>query len=174
MASKQFEIDQFEAATKEGRIHTTDRPSMEKSVFDQAITNTLVKLENFHNIHFKEMIFKEGQTNREKGKLLTQLYKEKAKYKDVALPKTSDFVIEMVNKIKDNLNDANKQKIQYFLKMLQIDDTTHEKNMQILQQFLYDVKDGVSDVLVDGNGKPMSNIDVDEPVDDSNVEGGKD
>lgn len=80
--------------------------------------------------------------------LCTVGYKQKEAFKKVAKPRTSDFAIEMVNKMTENWKDIQKERNALIINIARLDNAVREKNKAMWVSFLKDVKQGDEDVFV--------------------------
>lgn len=141
------EMQQIDEAVKYGLLTSNIRPAMEQDYFASSINNILVKLKYDHNLWFKAMIFRQGELASERGLLQTEAFKAKVDFKRIARPRTSDFGIDLVNRMSKNLEDnAVRKKLR--IDITQNENESHGKNKTIWEHFLNDVKQGKKDSLV--------------------------
>lgn len=124
------------------------RKELEEDALTDAISNHLVKRSNNNRLHFKMMVSEQGQTRRERGKSLSSASAKKSIFKALAKPRTADFGIELVKRIKENVQANNEARNKLLLEVARLDDEYHKRSMAVWEEFLRDVKEGDTDSLV--------------------------
>lgn len=136
------DINDIKQANVEAVILSDDRIGMESDDFEHAIRDKLIERTLHRNMNFKMMIYRCGALERKRGKLMTDAFQAKERFKESIAPRTRDHGIEIAKKIIKNLDDAADKKRQLFLKIVHIDNDIHETNLGIWNHFLTDIAEG--------------------------------
>lgn len=96
------EIEQIDESVK-FRLISSVLLEMEQDYFSSAVDKILVKRTYDNGLWFKNMVFRQGKLQSERGKL--QILRAKADFKRIACAITSDFGIDLVNRMSKNVQE---------------------------------------------------------------------
>lgn len=136
------EKDVIEKQTGIVTIDLANREAAITGVRRQIERDVLVKPTHYNNMSVKQMLFQQGTLRREKSELMSESFKAKERFKKEVTPRTADFGIELVKKMKELSVEAMTRKNRLEVELAKIDGEIHQKQMATWTHFLRDIAAG--------------------------------